>query len=77
MGSKDKTVQSHQCRVSGQLALRYGDSGLRDDHIRIDLQGYAGQSFGAFAIRGLSLVLTGAANDYVGKGMGGGEIVMR
>ena len=64
-------------RVSGQLALRYGDSGLNDGHIRVDLQGHAGQSFGAFAIRGLALVLTGAANDYVGKGLGGGEIVVR
>jgi glutamate synthase (ferredoxin) len=64
-------------RVSGQLALRYGDAGLPDGHIRIDLHGHAGQSFGAFAIRGLSLVLTGAANDYVGKGLGGGEIVVR
>jgi glutamate synthase (ferredoxin) len=64
-------------RVSGQLALRYGDGGLPDGHIRIDLHGHAGQSFGAFAIRGLTLVLTGAANDYVGKGLGGGEIVVR
>jgi glutamate synthase domain-containing protein 3 len=63
--------------VSGQLALRYGDEGLPDGHIRVDLHGYAGQSFGAFAIRGLTLVLTGAANDYVGKGLGGGEIVVR
>ncbi|MFN8464274.1 MAG: glutamate synthase large subunit [Caldilineaceae bacterium] len=64
-------------RVSGQLALRYGDSGLNDGHIRVDLLGHAGQSFGAFAIRGLTLVLTGAANDYVGKGLGGGEIAVR
>lgn len=63
--------------ISGQLALRYGDTGLPDGHIRVDLHGYAGQSFGAFAIRGLTLVLTGAANDYVGKGLGGGEIVVR
>ncbi len=57
--------------------MRYGDAGLPDGHIRINLHGHAGQSFGAFAIRGLSLVLTGAANDYVGKGLGGGEIVVR
>lgn len=63
--------------ISGQLALRYGDTGLPDGHIRVDLHGYAGQSFGAFAIRGLTLVLTGAGNDYVGKGLGGGEIVVR
>ncbi len=64
-------------RVSGALALRYGDAGLEDGRIRIDLHGHAGQSFGAFALHGLTLVLTGAANDYVGKGLGGGEIVVR
>ncbi len=70
----DRTIGA---RVSGQLALRYGDEGLPDGRIRIDFEGAAGQSFGAFAIRGLSLHLWGAANDYVGKGLGGGEIVIR
>jgi len=70
----DRTIGA---RVSGQLALRYGDEGLPEGQIRIDFEGTSGQSFGAFAIRGLSLHLWGAANDYVGKGLGGGEIVIR
>ena len=74
IGNVDRTVGA---RVSGQLALRYGDAGLPEGQIRISLEGNAGQSFGAFALRGLALWLTGAANDYVGKGLGGGEIVIR
>ncbi|MFO7631152.1 MAG: glutamate synthase large subunit [Caldilinea sp.] len=70
----DRTIGA---RVSGQLALRYGDAGLTEGQIRIDFEGTAGQSFGAFAIRGVALHLWGAANDYVGKGLGGGEIVIR
>jgi glutamate synthase domain-containing protein 3 len=70
----DRTVGA---RISGQLALRYGDVGLPDGQIRIELTGNAGQSFGAFALKGLAFYLTGAANDYVGKGLGGGEIVIR
>lgn len=64
-------------RLAGQLALRYGDKGLPDGQIEIRFDGSAGQSFGAFGIQGLNLVLTGEANDYVGKGLGGGEIVIR
>jgi glutamate synthase (ferredoxin) len=71
------TERTVGARASGQLALRYGDAGLPEGQIRIDFEGMAGQSFGAFAIRGLSLRLWGAANDYVGKGLGGGEIVLR
>jgi len=71
------TERTVGARISGQLALRYGDAGLPEGQIRIDFEGTAGQSFGAFAIRGLSLRLWGAANDYVGKGLGGGEIVIR
>ncbi len=70
----DRTVGA---RISGQLALRYGDAGLPEGQIRVDFTGHAGQSFGAFALRGLSLYLEGAANDFVGKGLGGGEIVLR
>jgi glutamate synthase domain-containing protein 3 len=73
----NNTQRSVGTRLSGQLALRYGDTGLPDGQIRIDFGGYAGQSFGAFASRGLSLYLAGAANDYVGKGLGGGEVVIR
>ncbi len=64
-------------RLSGQLALRYGDAGLPDGQIHITFTGTGGQSFGAFAISGLTLVLIGEANDYVGKGLGGGEIIIR
>ena len=70
----DRTVGA---RISGQLALRYGDAGLPEGQIRVDFTGHAGQSFGAFALRGLALYLEGAANDFVGKGLGGGEIVLR
>jgi glutamate synthase domain-containing protein 3 len=70
----DRTVGT--C-LSGQLALRYGDAGLPDGQVRIAFQGNAGQSFGAFALHGLSLHLEGVANDYAGKGLGGGEIVVR
>ena len=74
INNTDRTVGA---RVSGQLALRYGDAGLPDGQVRIEFEGTAGQSFGAFAIGGLALHLWGTANDYVGKGLGGGEIVLR
>ncbi|MFQ5539052.1 MAG: glutamate synthase large subunit, partial [Candidatus Binatia bacterium] len=64
-------------RVAGEIARRNGDSGLPPGTIRCHFEGTAGQSFGAFCIRGLRLYLNGEANDYVGKGMGGGEIVIR
>jgi glutamate synthase domain-containing protein 3 len=64
-------------RLSGEIAYRYGDEGLADGSIECHLQGSAGQSLGAFLTRGVRLILTGEANDYVGKGMGGGEIAIR
>ncbi len=70
------TERTVGARLSGQLALRYGDQGLGEGHIRILFTGTAGQSFGAFGISGLHLELMGDANDYVGKGLGGGEIVI-
>jgi glutamate synthase (NADPH/NADH) large chain len=63
--------------VSGEIARRYGARGLPDDTIVVNAKGTAGQSFGAFAAGGLSLVLEGAANDYVGKGLSGGTLVIR
>jgi glutamate synthase domain-containing protein 3 len=63
--------------LSGEIARRYGDAGLPDDSIVIRLTGSAGQSFGAFAAQGLSLELEGEANDYVGKGLSGGRLVVR
>ncbi len=70
----DRTVGA---RLAGEIARRYGDAGLPAGTIRVTLTGSAGQSFGAFCIRGVHLVLIGEANDYVGNGMAGGEIVLR
>jgi glutamate synthase (ferredoxin) len=64
-------------RIAGAIARRYGDAGLPDGTIDLSFAGSAGQSFGAFNINGLRLALIGEANDYVGKGMSGGEIVIR
>ena len=63
-------------KLAGEIAFHYGDRGL-DSTIECRFRGSAGQSFGAFCIRGLRLVLTGEANDYVGKGMHGGELIVR
>jgi glutamate synthase (NADPH/NADH) large chain len=63
--------------LSGEIARRYGDKGLGDAPLDLTLSGTAGQSFGAWNIAGLNLDLVGDANDYVGKGMGGGRIVVR
>ncbi len=62
--------------VSGEIAQYYGDAGLKADTIKIKLSGIAGQAFGAFLINGVSLYLNGVANDYVGKGMHGGKIII-
>ncbi|MBI3322271.1 MAG: glutamate synthase subunit alpha, partial [Candidatus Omnitrophica bacterium] len=64
-------------RVAGVIASRYGDAGLPVGTIDLAFTGTAGQSFGAFCINGMRLVLVGEANDYVGKGMAGGELVIR
>jgi glutamate synthase (NADPH) large chain len=63
--------------LSGAVARRYGHAGLPDDTIHIELRGTAGQSFGAFLAKGVSLSLTGQGNDYVGKGLSGGRIAIR
>ncbi|WP_374576683.1 glutamate synthase large subunit [Phenylobacterium sp.] len=63
--------------LSGEVAKRYGHVGLPEDTISIRFRGQAGQSFGAFAARGVSLELTGDGNDYVGKGLSGGRVVVR
>ena len=63
--------------LSGQVAARYGHAGLPGDTIHIRLSGTAGQSFGAFLARGVTLELVGEGNDYVGKGLSGGRIVVR
>ncbi|PKO83822.1 MAG: glutamate synthase large subunit [Betaproteobacteria bacterium HGW-Betaproteobacteria-11] len=63
--------------LSHQVAKRYGHAGLPDDTIQIKLQGTAGQSFGAFLAHGVTLDLVGEGNDYVGKGLSGGRIIVR
>ncbi len=62
--------------LSGEIAKRYGHAGLRDEAIHIKFKGTAGQSFGAFLAKGVTLELEGDANDYVGKGLSGGRIVV-
>ena len=62
--------------LSGEVAKRFGESGLDDDTIRINFEGSAGQSFGAFLAHGITLTLAGDANDYLGKGLSGGRIVV-
>src|ERR1700676_5319910 len=62
--------------LSGAIARRYGSAGLPDDTIRIQLDGSAGQSLGAFLAKGVTLTLEGEANDYVGKGLSGGKLVV-
>jgi len=64
-------------RVAGAIASRYGDKGLPPGTIDLTFTGTAGQSFGAFGINGLRLRLIGEANDYVGKAMAGGELIIR
>ena len=60
--------------LSGVIAKRYGENGLPDSTINIRFKGSAGQSFGAFAVRGLNIRLEGETNDYFGKGLSGGRI---
>jgi glutamate synthase domain-containing protein 2/glutamate synthase domain-containing protein 1/glutamate synthase domain-containing protein 3 len=62
--------------LSGEIARRHGSAGLPDDTIQIRFQGSAGQSFGAFLAKGVTLTLAGDANDYVGKGLSGGRLVV-
>jgi len=62
--------------LSGEVASRYGHAGLRDDSIHIKLTGTAGQSFGAWLAHGVTLELAGDGNDYVGKGLSGGRIII-
>ncbi len=62
--------------LSGEIAKVYGHAGLPEDTIDIRLSGTAGQSFGAFLARGVTLRLEGEANDYVGKGLSGGKIII-
>ncbi|MCC5638084.1 glutamate synthase large subunit [Nostoc sp. CHAB 5844] len=69
----DRTVGA---RLAGAIASQYGDSGF-EGQINLNFQGSVGQSFGAFNLPGITLTLEGEANDYVGKGMHGGEIIIK
>lgn len=71
------TDRSIGARLSGEIAKRYGNLGVATSPIKVVLNGTAGQSFGVWNAGGLELYLTGDANDYVGKGMAGGKIVIR
>ena len=62
--------------LSNEISKRHGIDGLADDTVRIDFGGTAGQSFGAFLQDGVTMELTGTANDYVGKGLSGGKLVI-
>jgi len=62
--------------LSNQVAKRYGNAGLPDDTINFTFEGCAGQSFGAFLAHGITFRLVGEANDYVGKGLSGGRIIL-
>jgi len=62
--------------LSGRIARKYGSSGLPDNTIRFKFSGSAGQSFGAYLAKGVTLELEGDANDYVGKGLSGGRIIV-
>jgi glutamate synthase (ferredoxin) len=69
----DRTVGA---RVAGVIAEKYGNSGF-GGQLNLSFEGSVGQSFGAFNLPGMTLTLTGEANDYVGKGMHGGELVVK
>ncbi|EJN60501.1 glutamate synthase large subunit [Halogranum rubrum] len=63
--------------LSNRISQAYGGEGLADDTITCEFDGIAGQSFGAFLARGVTMELTGASNDYVGKGLSGGKVVVK
>jgi glutamate synthase (NADPH/NADH) large chain len=71
------TYRSFGTRIAHEIVKRYGDRGLRTGKLELNLRGTAGQSFGAFCVPGMILSLTGQANDYVGKGMAGGVIIIK
>jgi glutamate synthase (NADPH/NADH) large chain/glutamate synthase (ferredoxin) len=73
----NNTHRAVGAKLAGEIAFRYGDKGLPEGTIECHFRGSAGQSFGAFCVPGLRLILTGEANDYIGKGMTGGELVIK
>ena len=75
-GSIANTDRAYGAGIAGAIAARFGDRGLPEGSVQLALTGSAGQSFGAFALPGMRLSLIGDANDGLGKGMHGGEIVV-
>lgn len=71
------TLRAIGTRISSKITRQFGMNGLDDQHLTVRLRGSAGQSLGAFAVKGLKLDVMGDANDYVGKGLSGGMIVVR
>jgi glutamate synthase (NADPH/NADH) large chain len=64
-------------KLSSRITRRFGMTGLKPGHVTVRLRGSAGQSLGAFAVQGLKLEVFGDANDYVGKGLSGGTVIVR
>ena len=63
--------------VSNEISKLYGEDGLPEDTLNLNFKGSAGQSFGAFTTKGITLKLDGEANDYLGKGLSGGKIIVK
>ncbi len=74
INNTDRVVGTH---LGSLITRKYGKDGLKEDTILLDFVGSAGQSFGAFVPKGISLTLEGDANDYIGKGLSGGKIVVK
>jgi len=75
--SVQNTLRGIGTRFSSEITRTFGMTGLKPDHVTVRLRGSAGQSLGAFAVQGLKIEVSGDANDYVGKGLSGGTIVVR
>jgi glutamate synthase (NADPH/NADH) large chain len=69
----DRTVGA---MLSGEISRKYGEAGLAKDTISCEFIGTAGQSFGAFLVKGVTFTLVGDSNDYIGKGLSGGKIIV-
>jgi glutamate synthase (NADPH/NADH) large chain len=69
----DRTIGA---MLSGEISLRYGEAGIPEDTIQCTFRGTAGQSFGAFVVKGVTFRLEGDANDYFGKGLSGGKLIV-
>jgi len=71
------TLRTIGTKISSFITRKYGMNSLSEDHVTLKLRGSAGQSLGAFAVKGLTLKVFGDANDYVGKGLSGGKIIIQ